>query len=464
MRNSDCSSPIIAANRVLLFPLSSPTNGEPATKVIGQSNFTSTSSTVLSPPHHIAEDTIDELYVADTGHNQVLVFTIPSGSSATTSSNSYTGTAGGGGLYLPQGVWVNPNSVAGYHNDVWVADNNGLSRFPTPNPLGNSSVATLTEPAAEVQGGQSLLCSGSNPCGYSALAVTQDGYGNLYAADSTNRVAVHYQALAATNGASFVCAMGCNMGGLNDPQYYLAPGVFASIFPFNGNTFASGSTNNTSTPIVTNLANIQVAIDGTLSPITTVASSQINFIVPFEAAQSGTAQLVVTNTSTSQVLGSGMVTMNSASPGFFTQSQTGAGQISALNCNTVVNNSCDDALNGTANPANPGSTIQLFLTGQGLIAGAPKDGAGECAQIPTATPLVVIGGSQATVSYSGLAPCYAGLWQINVEIPQNPSQPYPGFATGVFPVIIQYEGLTSNTKANNANPSLATTIVIKAPS
>jgi uncharacterized protein (TIGR03437 family) len=121
-------------------------------------------------------------------------------------------------------------------------------------------------------------------------------------------------------------------------------------------------------------------------------------------------------------------------------------------------------LNGTANPANPGSTIQLFLTGQGLISGAPQDGAGECAQIPTATPLVIIGGSQATVSYSGLAPCYAGLWQINAVIPANPSQPYPGFAAGVFPVIIQYEGLTSNTKSNNANPSLATTIVIKAPS
>jgi uncharacterized protein (TIGR03437 family) len=453
-----------AANRILLFPIAGATNGEAATKVIGQANFTATTSSVLLSPHHIAEDTINQLYVADYGHNQILIFVIPSGSSTTVPTSSYTGTQGGGSLYLPKGVWVNQSTVAGYHNDVWVADSNGLSRFPLPNPLGNSSNATLTEPAVEVQGGQSLLCSGSNNCVYPALAVTQDGYGNLYAADSSNRVAVHYQALAATNGASFDCAMGCNMGGLSDPQYYLAPGAFASIFAFNGQTFASSSTNNTSTPILTTLAGIQVAVNGTLSPITTVASSQINFIVPFEAPQSGTAQLVVTNTATSQVLGSGTLAMNSAAPGFFTQTQTGTGQISALNCNTVVNGNCDDALNGTANPANPGSTIQLFLTGQGLISGAPPDGAGECAQIPTATPLVVIGGSQASVSYSGLAPCYAGLWQINAVIPQNPSQPYPGFATGVFPVIIQYEGLTSNTKANNANPSMATTIVIKAPS
>ncbi|HTQ54504.1 MAG TPA: hypothetical protein VMI94_08600 [Bryobacteraceae bacterium] len=455
----------LSANRVLLFPLNDATNGEPATKVIGQSSFTATAATVLSSPHHIALDTINQLYIADTNHNQVLVFVVPSGSSSTIPTNTYTGTQGGGGLYLPKGVWVNTQTIAGYHNDIWVADSNGLSRFPTPNPLGNSSTATLTEPAVEVEGGQSLSCPGSGVCGYPALAVVQDGAGNLYAADTANRVAVRYQALAATNGANFFCAMGCNVGGLNDPQYYLAPGAFASIFPFNGNTFASTSTNNKDTPIDTTLGNIQVQINGHLSPITTVAQSQINFIVPFEAPQSGTASVIVVNTSTSQVLGSGTLTMNAASPAFFTQNQSGTGPISALNCNTIVNGACDDTLNSTANPALPGSTIQLFLTGQGLISGAPPDGAGECAQVPTGPqPLVLIGGSQATVSYSGLAPCYAGLWQINAEIPKNPVQPYAGFAVGVFPVLVQYQGLTSNTKANNANPATATTIVIKAPS
>jgi uncharacterized protein (TIGR03437 family) len=454
----------IAANRVLLFPIANATNGEAATKVIGQTSFTATSPSVLNSPHHIAEDTINQLYVADTGNNRVAVFVVPSGSSTTVASSSYTGTQGGGGLYQPKGVWVNTSTVAGYQNDVWVADGNGLSRFPVPNPLGNANTATLTEPAADILGGASLACTGSNPCGYGAIAVTQDGYGNLYAADSTNRVAVHYQALAATNGASFVCAMGCNLGGLSKPQYYLAPGAFASIFAFNGQTFASAATNNTSTPIVTTLANIQVQVNGTPSPLTTVAPSQINFIVPFAAPQSGTAEVVVENTVTSQVLGSGTVAMNTASPGFFTQNQTGAGPISALDCNTVANGSCDDHLNSTTNPAMPGSTIQLFLTGQGSIAGAPPDGEGECAQIPTPAPKVVIGGSTASVSYSGLAPCYAGLWQINAVIPTNIIGLPGAWPANTFPVIIEYQGLPSNTPANNANPSLATTIVVQAPS
>ncbi len=463
---SDGCSPFTLAcgNRVLLFPIANATNGEQAAKVMGQTSFSATGNSVLLAPHHIAEDTINQIYVADYGHNQVLIFSVPSGTSTNIPVNSYTGTALGGLLNGPEAIWVNTATVAGYHNDVWVGDRNGLNRFPPPNPLGNSSVATLTTPAVEVQGGQTLGCQGSGLCEYPSLALAQDSYGNLYSADSTNRVGVHYPALAATNGANFFCAMGCNLGGLTDPLYYLAPGAFASLYPFSGATFATGTTVNKDTPIDTTLGGLQVLVNGTLSPITTVAPGQINFIVPFETPASGTAQVVLVNAATSQVLGSGTLTMNAAAPGFFTQSQNGTGQISALNCNTVVNGQCDDALNGSAHPANPGSTIQLYLTGQGIVPGAPPDGQGQCSAIPTgAQPVVAIGGSLATVTYSGLAPCYAGLWQINVQIPQNPTA-LTGFAAGVFPVLVNYQGFKSNTQSGNANPSLATTIFVKAPS
>ncbi len=133
------------ANRVLIFPMTSPTNGEPASTVIGQPNFAGTSNTVLSQPHHIAEDTIDELYVADAGHNQILIFDIPTGTSTTTPVSAFTG------LNFPEAVWVNQSTVAGYHNDVWVGDSRGLSRYATPNPLGTNS-PTLTMPVAEVAG------------------------------------------------------------------------------------------------------------------------------------------------------------------------------------------------------------------------------------------------------------------------------------------------------------------------
>src|SRR6202167_4407845 len=442
------------ANRVLLFSMTSPTNGEPASTVFGQPNFTSTSNSVLYSPHHIAEDTIAEVYVADTAHNQIQIFNIPTGTSTETPVGSFTG------LSAPEAVWVNQSTVAGYHNDIWVGDNTGLSRWGVPSPLGTNA-STLTMPAAELTGPLPAVCSGSL-CELPAMAITQDSFGALYVADTSNRVAIHYPALAGTNGASSVCAMGCGLGGLTDTPYYLAPGAFGTLYLFNGASFASGTTNNTVLPVPTKLAGLQVLVNGQPSPITAVAGGQINFVVPFEAPGSGSAQVAVVHASPSPLVGSGSMIMNVASPGFFTLSENGTGQIAALNCNK---NPCEDTVNGPANPANQGSTIQLDLAGQGFFSGVPPDGQGSTGALNTpSVPAVYIGGSQAKLQYSGLAPGYPGLWQINVQIPSGTGLTnLPGFPPGTYPVQVDYEGLLSNIPSNNANPSLATTISINGP-
>jgi uncharacterized protein (TIGR03437 family) len=74
-------------------------------------------------------------------------------------------------------------------------------------------------------------------------------------------------------------------------------------------------------------------------------------------------------------------------------------------------------------------------------------------------PVVLIGGTLAHVSYSGLAPCYVGLWQINVVIPTTPSN-LPGFPEGTFPVLVQFQDLVSDSPTNIHNPDVAPTIVI----
>jgi uncharacterized protein (TIGR03437 family) len=254
--------------------------------------------------------------------------------------------------------------------------------------------------------------------------------------------------------------MGCNLGTLNDPPFYLAPGGFGSLFAFAPVTFPVTATTNTAYPVPTTLGGVQVLVNGTPSPITAVASSQINFVVPFEAPSSGTAPVAVVNPATSQILASGSMNMNSASPGFFTLNQAGTGQIAALNCNQSP---CEDTVNGSSNPVQPGKYIQFYLTGQGLIPNAPPDGQGSTGAVNTSSqPVVYIGGTQATLQYSGLAPGFPGVWQINIQIPNSPTN-LPGFPAGIFPVLIQYEGLASNTPANNRNPALATTIAINAP-
>jgi uncharacterized protein (TIGR03437 family) len=487
-----------SANRVLLFPITSSTsNYEEASTVMGQSDFFGTGTSALSAPHHIAEDSIAELYVADSGDGQIQIFNSPSGGGATdTPINSITG------LYYPQAVWVNRNKVAGYQNDIWVGDSYRLIRYPVPNPLVTGITPSLTLPAAELPSGNCPPGSGFPYC--AVIAITQDSLGNLYVADTSNRVAIHYAALSATNGASFVCAMACTLGGLLEQSYYLAPGAYGSLFTFNSLSLPVTATTNYVLPVPTELGGIEVLISCATSvtcpppppagqtacaapsgfacaPLAYVSPSQINFVVPFEAPTAGTAELEVINPSTSQVLGSGSLNMSAAAPGFFIETcaapcsnpsgQTPApGQIAALNCNTQVNGNCDDHVNGTANPANPGAAIQLFLTGQGavLTPTVPADGEADCGQVKTqAMPEVVIGTTivpSTDILYSGLAPCEVGLWQINVIIPSNPGQPATaGWPPNVFPVLVKYNGLVTDPPGYAANPSLAGTIMINAP-
>jgi uncharacterized protein (TIGR03437 family) len=474
------------ANRVLLFPIASATNGEPATEVIGQTDFVSTNPTTFNLPHHIGEDSINRLYVSDYGNNRVLVF-LPAGQITNQPIFTLTTTQFGGSLNRPQGIWVNPNTVAGSHDDIWVGDVNGLSHFASPSATGTgSSQATLTMSAAqEMPPAQSPDCSSKSACTYAvgALAVTQDALGNLYAADVSNRVAIHYQALQAKNSGSYVCYMGCTLGAADDPcgveatganvSCGLAPGTFATLYPFNF-AFTTSAAYAASLPLPQKLAGLQVLVNGQPSPLSVITPAggggylgQINFIVPYEAPTSGMAQVVVVNPSTSQVMGSGAANMGVASPAFFTNNGGGTGQLAALNCNTIVNNNCDDTRNGTANPVNPGASIQLFLNGTGpdLSGALPPDGASPGAVQTSQTPVVYVGSSQATVQYSGLAPGIPGLWQINIQIPTNP-QDLQNFIDAtqtqyqVYPVQIIYQGFATNYGANNANPNVAGTIVI----
>ena len=153
-RSADCWSPIEGANRVLLFPMTNPTNGEPASTVIGQPNFAGTSTTVLSPPHHIAEDTIAEVYVADAGHNQILVFNIPSGTSTHHAGQClYRAELPGSRLGEPEHRGRLPQRYLGRRS---------YRPFPVSDaqPVGNRTLPTLDHAGGGSGGTISQACSG----------------------------------------------------------------------------------------------------------------------------------------------------------------------------------------------------------------------------------------------------------------------------------------------------------------
>src|SRR5262249_28357153 len=100
----------------------------------------------------------------------------------------------------------------------------------------------------------------------------------------------------------------------------------------------------------------------------------------------------------------------------------------------------DSTENTSSNLARRGQVIQIYGTGPGALSGTIADGA-VAPRDPlvntTSKPQVFIGGVEAQVQFSGMAPDLAGVWQINAFIPDRP------FLSGRVPVIVFMDGVDS---------------------
>ncbi|MBI3469819.1 MAG: hypothetical protein HY013_00505 [Candidatus Solibacter usitatus] len=188
----------------------------------------------------------------------------------------------------------------------------------------------------------------------------------------------------------------------------IAPGQFVSLF---GSGLASQSAQASTAIYPSSLGGVQVLINDLAAPVYSVSPGLIAALVPF-AVTGAKATLVVNNNGTR----SNPVEMPLAktAPGIFTLSQTGTGLGAVLHT--------DYSIVDYAKPAKRNETLLVFLTGLGAVSPAVADGApppaGTLANT-LQTPTVRIGGKTAQVSFSGLAPCCAGLYQMNITIPAN---------------------------------------------
>jgi uncharacterized protein (TIGR03437 family) len=187
----------------------------------------------------------------------------------------------------------------------------------------------------------------------------------------------------------------------------LAPGELITLY---GTGLASSTVVAPSIPFPTSLGNVQVSIGGVNAPIYYVSPTQISVIVPYEATSS-IVQVQVTNNGAQ----SNVVTMytNQTSAGVFSQTQNGIGDGAVLHQDgvTVVTPS---------SPAQPGETVSVYLTGLGAVNPSIQDGAaGPSSPLSNTSNTITadISGVTATVTYAGLAPGFAGLYQVNLTIP-----------------------------------------------
>jgi uncharacterized protein (TIGR03437 family) len=105
----------------------------------------------------------------------------------------------------------------------------------------------------------------------------------------------------------------------------------------------------------------------------------------------------------------------------------------------------DGHANSADAPAHPGEILAVYGTGFGPTVPPIPDGAASPAS-PLATgapPNVFLEGRQLAVQFAGLAPGLAGVWQINIVLPNDaPTGPQlslsmvSGVASNVLPVAI----------------------------
>jgi len=197
----------------------------------------------------------------------------------------------------------------------------------------------------------------------------------------------------------------------------LAPGTFTAVY---GAGFATATTVATA-PYPNTLGGVKVLVNGTPAPIYFVSASQIDFVMPWEASGTQANIEVTTSTGASNTVTAAIQT----APQIFTTNQQGSGQAAVLIAGTGTIVAPTGAFPGSR-PAAKGEYISIYATGLGAVTTQPSDGAPATGLSPSlATPAVNIGCQgassitfcQAPVLFSGLAPGFVGLYQVNVQVP-----------------------------------------------
>lgn len=304
------------------------------------------------------------------------------------------------------------------------ANGNGSFEVSTSNP-NNSDVAFRLE-----------LQLRRNAFGQQGDGVAVDNLEvRLRIGDATVYQGLPQQTAASVDAASFVRAA--------------APGQIMAAFggglPADLNFTSSAGT----LPLPVALGDFAVRVNGIAAPLFFVGASggafQINYQLPYETPIGMALVEIVRG---GAVVAHEFLPVSEAAPGVFTLTSNGQGQAVALNQ--------DFSLNGSEQAEARGRFIVVYATGQGagLIDEATQQPAGVMSGAPAggnplivtaSVPAVTIGGAPATVAFSGLAPGFVGLWQLNILIPD-------GAPVGdAVPLVISFGGRESR----------ATTIAVK---
>lgn len=212
----------------------------------------------------------------------------------------------------------------------------------------------------------------------------------------------------------------------------MVPGGLASLFGTN----LSNVTGLELTGGALNWKGTSVRVEGRYVPLLAVAKrggqEQINFQVPFELGTPAKVTVIVDNNGATAEARD--VSLLRVQPGIFERL---AGDLRRHAAAVKT----DGSVVGPENPVARGDVVMLYLTGLGPVVPIVPTGVLGPRNPPAETwlrPTVLIGGVSAPVLFSGYAPDFLGLYQINALIPE-------GVAPGPAPLEVLIEGAQSQT-------------------
>ncbi|MEK7829441.1 MAG: hypothetical protein AAB401_00060 [Acidobacteriota bacterium] len=197
----------------------------------------------------------------------------------------------------------------------------------------------------------------------------------------------------------------------------LAPEAIAAAF---GTNLASGVFVAGTTPLPTELGGTKVRVNGELAPLFFVAPSQVNFLIP-PSAQTGNAVIEITAADGS--ISRGTINLSSVAPSLFTSNASGSGAPAAVVTKDGINFTAVGNADGSSNLLDVGDYLVLFGTG--------------LRKASASSVKITIGGREALVQFIGAQGGYAGLDQINTQIPAGVS--------GLVDVVVSINGKLANT-------------------
>ena len=379
-------------------------------------------SASLDFPLGIAMDSAGALYVAD-GNNNRIRRVSPNGVITTAAGDGVGRFAGeqvpatSASLNIPEGV-----AVDGAGN-LLIADsgNNRIRKIDSSGLI--STVAGTGVDGFSGDGGPATQAMLSLPWG-----LTTNAAGSIYIADRVNN-RVRMVSASSSTGVVPSLAENSTVNGASFAKIAIAPGAIVSIF---GADFAGSGLSASSVPLPTILGDTSVTFNGIAAPLFFVSNGQINAQAPFDLPAGFAVSIQVRRGSTLSIVRSANVA--AVSPGIFIVDQASSAG--------AVLHAVDFSLVSSSSPARPGEFLLIYCTGLGPLRIPVRSGD----QAPSVPPLaetinlpeVRIAGLPANVTYSGLAPGFVGLYQINVQAPA-------GLPAGNQTVQITTLGVASNT-------------------